>query len=694
MSRISRGSALTLLLLLMLMGIWLRNAERLRRPMGLHDGEITDIRIVKSIQQGDIRVFYVIDTGMGRESLYHGLVAPIQLFFQHPTLGYHLVALWAAALTMAFLFALVNRLGGRAAALFAVAAWGLGFVPVLLSRNIGRESLLALPVLATMLLLTRRKISPDARMQHSAPNRIRLFFLSATVGFSLYLHPSAFNLTLGCALYLLISFRRQREHIRSSWPYWLFALVMLTIIALPNAISTFQDPTLAGVARWLPIQAGDWRAALNLPQIITNIAGFFLHGAEDVTINIPGRPLFDPLSAMLTLVGLLVMLRRWREPNARILLLMSAVLAIPGLLAPNGPDFLAFAPLLPILTILFGTGVVASWRWLAARGGPTIIGYIASSALVLILFFITRQDLFSTWPAALGRSEAFHRTLQVLARHLDTSAREIPSVVCAVPSSSAPQRLNDADILQLMLTENDLPIRFADCRQGLVLIGGGERQQYLLTETDALEASPSWFQEWLVERGEFREIGAELGFPLTKQAIQFDVFDPLATKLGGFTTTRPLRYPREQERTVAPAIRYGGNLTFLGYEFVAEGPYAPGSNLPIDFFWRVDGGVPEDIRIYLHLVFNEADLAQITAQADTVSVAPESLEARDIWVHRVQLYLPETTPPGDYRLLLGAYSKDTGDRMPVYDRDDGTTVLGDYLLLPDIQVAGRVAPDG
>ena len=148
------------------MGIWLRNAEWLRRPMGLHDGEITDIRIVKSIQQGDIRVFYVIDTGMGRESLYHGLVAPIQLFFQHPTLGYHLVALWAAALTMAFLFALVNRLGGRAAALFAVAAWGLGFVPVLLSRNIGRESLLALPVLATMLLLTRRKISPDARMQH------------------------------------------------------------------------------------------------------------------------------------------------------------------------------------------------------------------------------------------------------------------------------------------------------------------------------------------------------------------------------------------------------------------------------------------------------------------------------------------------------------------------------------------------
>ena len=164
--------------------------------------------------------------------------------------------------------------------------------------------------------------------------------------------------------------------------------------------------------------------------------------------------------------------------------------------------------------------------------------------------------------------------------------------------------------------------------------------------------------------------------------------------LGGFTTTRPLRYPRELERTVAPAIRYGGNLTFLGYEFVAEGPYAPGSNLPIDFFWRVDGGVPEDIRIYLHLVFNEADLAQITAQADTVSVAPESLESSDIWVHRVQLFLPETTPPGDYRLLLGAYSKDTGDRMPVYDRDDGTTVLGDYLLLPDIQVAGRAAPDG
>ena len=693
MSRISRGSALILLLILMLVGIWLRNAERLRRPLGLHDGEITDIRIVKSIQQGDIRVFYAIDSGMGRESLYHGLVAPIQLFFQYPTLGYHLVALWAAALTMAFLFALVNRLSGRAAALFSVAAWGFGFVPVLLSRNIGRESLLALPALATMLLLMRREISPGAKMQHSSPNRIRLFFLSATVGFSLYLHPSAFSLALGCALYLLISFPRQRGHMRRSWPFWLFALVMLTIIALPYVISTFQNPNLAGFARWLPTQEEGQRAVIDYSQITTYVAGLFLQGADDVMTNIPGQPLFDPLSAIIVLVGLVAMLRRWREPNAQILLLMGTVLAIPGLMASNGPNFVALAPILPIFAVLWGTGVVVGWRWLAAHGWPVIIVRAASLVLVLAFFLIARQDLFSTWPAALGRSEAFHRDLQVFARHLDTSAREIPSVVCAIPSSSAPQQLNDADILQLMMIESDLPIRFVDCRQGLVLTGGGERQQYLLTEMDALEASPSWFREWLVERGEFREIGVELGFPLTQQAIQFDVADPLATMLGGFTTTRPLRYPRGQGNIVGPAIRYGGHLTFLGYDFVTAGPYTPGSIMPIDLFWRVDGAVPKDIRIYLHLVLNEADLAQITAQADTVSVALESLEAGDIWVHRMQLHFPETTPPGDYRLLLGAYSKDTGDRMPVYDRDDGTIVLGDYLILPDVRVVGRSAPD-
>lgn len=677
----------------MLAGIWLRNAERLRRPHGLHDGEITDIRIVKSIQQGDLRVFYPSDTGGGRESLYHGVVAPLQIFFQHPTLGYQIFSIWSATLAMALLYLSVKRLYGNTAAIFAVAFWSLSFVPVLLSRNIGRESLLAIPVLLTLLLLTNRKEESGFSLQGAQHTRFAFFLLSVTLGFSLYLHPSAVGLALGCLLYLLINYRRNLAYLRINWPYLLFALILLTIIALPKAISTIQHPHLAGVVRWLPTQEDSQRVVVDFSGIYTNASGFLLHGDKDVTINIPGRPLLDPLSALLIVVGTLFLIRRWRETSSQILLLFSVVLAIPGLITTNGPDFLAYAPLMPVLSIYWGIGVRVGWRWLTIRGLPVIIGHASLAILLLGLFLTTRQNLLEVWPTAVGQNEAYHRNLQVFANYLNKSANEIPTVFCGIPSISAPKRLNDADILQLMLREKNLPIRFVDCFQGLVLASGGERQQYVFADLNVLETSPEWFRKWLDESGEYQLIGSDLDFPLSKQVIQFDVSEPLATTLGGFTTTRPLRFPRAQERPVAPAIRYGGNLTFLGYDFLSEAPYAPGEAIPIDLFWRVDGSVPKDIHIYLHLVFHESDLANIIAQVDTVSALPESLEARDIWVHRVELDLPESIPAGDYLLLLGAYSKQSGDRMPVYDKGEGSHILGDYLILPDIPVVAADNPD-
>ena len=695
MRPISRGLALLIFLLLALAGSWLRISRSLSQPLGLHEGEIADIRIAKSIQQGDIRVFYTLEEGMGRESLYHGLVSPIQLIFPHPTMGFRLVGIWGAALVMAALYALARRLVGRGAAILAVATWSLGFAPVLFSRNIGRESLIALPILITLLLsVNRMRKGRIYRATRSERNPIRLLFWSATIGFSLYLHPSAIGLALGSLIYLLFRVRKQREYFRRNWPYLLFALILLAIIALPYFISTAQNPSIAGFARWLSITSeSENHSRPEIRQVLANIAGLFWRGDEAITVNLPGRPLYDPLSAILIALGLAQFLRLWRLTNYQLLLITGAFLIIPPFMMVDGPDQLSFAPIIPILAIFLSAGAVRWWKWISARGIPAISGYAAVLVLPLVLFYETSQAVFERWPDTDGHEVAFHRDLQVMANYLDESARELPTVICALPSRSAPQRLNATDILLLLSSTEESLLRFVDCRQGLVFSGGGSLQQFILLEPDVLSEVPAWFQEWLTERAAYPELGAELGLPLTGQVVQIEVVEPLANLLGSFTTTRPLRFPREREEVVAPAIRYGGNLTLLGYVFVEEEPYEPGQNLPIDIYWRAEGMVPEDIQIYLHLVANEADLANITAQADTVSVAPETLQSGDIWVHRMRISLPETAPEGRYLLLLGAYQAETGVRMPVYDLGPGAHIRGDYMLLPDVMIASPASAE-
>lgn len=686
MKRINLRNYQILLIFLMLAGIWLRYANLLQQPNGLHEGEIADLRIVKSIQQGDIRVFYPLESNVGRESLYHGIVTPFQNIWQHPTISFHVISIWSFMISISLLFLFVKRFYGHLAGIMAVSIWSFNFVSVLFSRNIGRESITAIPVILVLLILSEKNRHTESRKSLGDMSRIKYFFLSVTLGFCLYLHPIAIGLLIASLLFILINFRYHLKRIRENWLYLLFSLMLLLIIALPYVISAIQNPDLAGITRWLPSEENSGQGFVEFSNVVQNLLGLFVQGDTDTMVNIPGEPLLEPFISIFFIVGILFCVRNWREFTVQLVCIVGAILLLPALLTSEGPDFLSYALVLPVLPILGGIGVQVSYRWISRLDVDQNALRIVLAFTVIVLFWMTNDRVFRRWPASEGWNGIYHHELQILANYLDKSAEDLPTVFCGIPSISAPQRLNQVDLMQLMLVKDDLPIRYVDCNQGLVLIGGGLHQQYVLADPNALASTPDWFTDLLDEYSEKHMIKSELGYQIYDQVIQFDVTEPLANLLGNYTTTRPLRYPRDQENTVAPSVRYGGNLTFLGYDFATAGPYFPGEIIPIDLFWRIDGSVPKDIRIYMHLVFHEADLANITAQVDSVSVLPESLQARDIWIHRAQLELPSTMPPGEYLLLLGAYTNQTGDRMPVYDKGEGSHIRGDYLLLPDVTV--------
>ena len=63
---------------------------------------------------------------------------------------------------------------------------------------------------------------------------------------------------------------------------------------------------------------------------------FAIRGDGGWYYNIPGRPIFDPLSALLMLIGIALVLRRFRQPAYGFIVMWLIVMFVPSLLAVQG----------------------------------------------------------------------------------------------------------------------------------------------------------------------------------------------------------------------------------------------------------------------------------------------------------------------------------------------------------------------
>ena len=144
-----------------------------------------------------------------------------------------------------------------------------------------------------------------------------------------------------------------------------------------------------------------------------------------------------------------------------------------------------------------------------------------------------------------------------------------------------------------------------------------------------------------------------------------DIADPLAIRIGSFTTTAPVRYPPEaagEPEVIFPPVTFGGNLTFLGYEQSETESYKPGDVLTAIGYWRVDGPLPPDVRLFTHLT---TDPNVIIAQNDVISVLARQLRARDVFIQITFIPLPASAPKGSYEVSIGAYQQSDGMRLPI-----------------------------
>jgi 4-amino-4-deoxy-L-arabinose transferase-like glycosyltransferase len=672
--RLSIRLRLLLVVVLLLGAAALRLWQLTTLPPGLSSGEIVDVRIVETAREGSIEVFYDLGSE-GREGLYHVLVALVTSLIGDGMFGYRLFSVWMGLLALALVYAVGARLFGPVAGLGALALLAFSLWPVLLSRQITRETLLPLLVTAVLLYLTMA-LPVYRRKRRRGDHTTGAAALGLTLGLGLYIHPTGLLIAIFSMVFIVYMILVVREMSRRRLSYISFTLLMTIIISMPYLISSLRRPQLAGLER-LTGESGTHY----LQSIVNGLGGIVTSGDPSPLHNLPERPLFDPISVGFIVVGLAAAVIHWRQPRYALLLTATVILSPVFLLAASAPNLIHYAVALPLLALLFGIGLRAVWTRLPDYGQP-----LAAIGLVALLVFNiswTGRDLFGEWAGLPEVRAAFNARLGELATYIDRTAGDIPTVVCGwrIDQSPFSPSLTDAQLISLMLNREHRNLRYVDCYNALIMTQGGAAQQVILPNPVVMQTGHPHVRAWL-------EQGTRLQherIPPEALVLALDVEGPLADAVGQLTLTRPVSYAPEaggtRDELVHTPVQFGGNLTFLGYIPEQTPAYRPGSIVTIITYWRIDGMVPPDLRLFTHILADPG--ARPPANTDTINVDPRRLKNRDVVIQVTYVPLPQSLPDGTYTISVGAYQDTSEQRLDVLA--DGAA-RGTRLFLYDITV--------
>jgi len=153
--------------------------------------------------------------------------------------------------------------------------------------------------------------------------------------------------------------------------------------------------------------------------------------------------------------------------------------------------------------------------------------------------------------------------------------------------------------------------------------------------------------------------------------------------------TRPL--PKAGAPVVALGVYLGEDVILEGYSVRAErGPIErgvwPGERLVLDLHWRAERKLQRDYTVFTHLLgtaHNPRTQGPVWGQHDSQPAdggwPTSQWFAGQTVVDRHVIPVDEGAPPGAYRLEVGMYTWEDGQRLPVTSKDGGA--MGDHVIL-------------
>ena len=668
----SRMSYLFAIILLLLAAL-LRMADLANVPQGFTQDEITNIRLVDNVRQGDIFVFYPGEDG-GREGSYHVFVAFVTLFVGEGTIGFRIFSVWLSLLSIAIIYTLGRHLFNPIVGVMSAGLVTVNLSNIILARSVTSDATVVFLVSATMLALGR-SLPVYRRTRVVTSNVFSFAALGALLGIGFYLHPSSLFIVLGCMIYIAHLLYIRNAMFRQRRSYTGFAILVMIIIAMPYLISSINVPQYAAGQRILSQYTGGL-----LRSIVDGLQAIVRIGDMNPVHNLPGRPWVDAFSGLFALVGIAICIYRRYRPRFMLMLIMGFVTLPAAFIVKDSPNFARMSVILPQLAIFFGIGFYSLIR---TSVFADIVFRRMAVAGVLVMFGINFlwawQDLFVDWRNSEAVVPLVNGGLGQIAHYLDARGNDMPIVLCESEWHSAePQELlTDSEKTLLMMNRSDLDYHETDCSRSLLLVDAGSRQRIVFFTKENRDSVHPYLQEWLTHAQ------PAVGKVPRDTVVELESTKLLADRAGEFITMAPVWYDPEvvgEAVPVPPPIRFGGNLTFLGYEPTVKRSFVPGEVVDVISYWRVEGEVPPDLTLFTHIL---SDPVTLVAGHDVIRVNPLRLHARDVFIQVTSVILPEAALAGDYFISVGGYRESLGERLPALMDDQP---YGDRIFLYAINV--------
>jgi 4-amino-4-deoxy-L-arabinose transferase-like glycosyltransferase len=643
------------LLLILTLALGLRLYGLTAVPPGLTHDEANHGREAIEVLAGQWQFYFPYN--YGSEPLYSYTVATLMGLLGQNLLALRLVNVLFGLAAIGVAYAWTHRVFDRPTALLTAALLAVTFWPLASSREALRAGMLPF-FLGTAVYCFWLLLHKGRRMKDEGRRWLVLlgFTLSLTATFYTYL--SARVAWLIFPLFLLYLAWQRPDWFRAAWRPVGLGLAVTAVLIAPIFIylRLYPDvqPRVSMLDRPLAeLQAGNWQPlAQNMVEALLAF-GWPGYGDQFLAYNIPGRPVFDGVTAVFFLTGIALCLWRWRRPAYFLVLLWFGVGIIPSLITgPTANTTRNIAALIPIF-ILPALGFMGVAEQIVKRWGKGWQRPLTGLAVLWLVgaAFLSGYDYFVGWGQAVEVRGAYQVNL---VEAVGYGQEQIdPHHTPLVISTVYPGPAHDYSISLVLAPDWSPPIRWVDARQAILLPAGGNGQALIPASTPP----HGIFDELLrpLQRTDLRADDLDPYFVhYALQSLPAGWLTPDAPPQANFNDAVELVDARWLDEQTPP----GGVAQLLTIWRVLNpdrvGPIAPPANTT-------------DVALFVHLL---DETGEILAQHDGLDAPSWSWQAGD-WVLQVHaIYLPPEMAVGTYETVTGIYDKLSGRPTPLVSAQD------------------------
>ncbi len=669
-------------------------------PPGLQFDEAYNAIDAARVLAGARDLFFTANGGREPLNVYLQALTLGALGRDHTLLAIRLVSACAGLVTIALLLGFSSdlfgdrRLGRFAAAYLAVSYWHLHF-----SRYGIRAIFAPLWTVAAVWLWWRAVGAPRPSAGEPAPRPAPRRAVSAALGCGLCLAAAVYSHPTG----RLVPFILVAHGLYRAWSDRPAARAVARALALAAAAAMaaflplglwfarhpgafLAHPSDVSIAAVAARDHGGSLAAALAHQLAAVLTMPLWHGDPSTFHNLTtltpagatvGLPVFDPLSALLAVLGTGIALAALtggdasRRDRAVLLAAWLAVMLLPTVLSDRPPNYSRAIAALPVIVLLPALGLrwaiaVLDVRWSrpARASEPAALG--GDGRQTLGMSAAARRGLAAGALAVAGAWTAYHYFVVFATRspHVYTSYdvdkqdayRALAGLAGGAEVFLHPVWAEHATIAYL---NADGRIRALDAAATVVLPAGGRDVVVAFPAREA--ARRGWdaaFAAWLGTAAVRSDVPDARGAPL------LTTFRIAAAAMGDMRP--PTDAPLEPQAWAG--ARFGGVVDLVGYTL---GPARPGEPLAVTLVWRSVAATDVDWTTFVHVVGpGAAAWGQHDREPAAASYRTSTWRIGDIVIDRFE---PVVVPgaAGAAVVEVGWYDLETGARLPV---GDGTSV--------------------